>query len=82
MGLCTEPEHALVVFVNRKNPVVFAVFRNGVLRDRFAVITPNDAAENREPHRPVITSRTRNEAIVFVLLMSAQIANSWFFLIP
>src|SRR5262245_4903822 len=62
--LRAEPEHALVVFVNRKYPVVSAVFGDRVVRHRLPVVTPNDATENRHPHRTVVAQCARHEDIV------------------
>src|SRR5262245_42180789 len=80
--LGADPEDALAVFVDREDPVVFAVLLDVIRSDALAVVAPDDAAEDDHPHGAVVADHARHEEVVSVLLVPAEIADSLFLPVP
>lgn len=82
VGLSADPEDALAVLVDRKDPVVLAVLLEVKRSDALAVVAVDGTAEYRHPHGPVIADHARHEGFVILLLDSAEIADAFHFPVP
>jgi hypothetical protein len=80
VSLRAEPKHALLIFVNRENPVAFSVLGDWVVFHRLSVVTPNHATEICHPQRAVVSQRTRYKDLVVALFLPAYVADTILFL--